>query len=523
MFDLRLKRAQAALADGRLDEAFELLNDPALRQPRAGQKLLTQLSEAFIRRGLEHLSFKRLAPALEDCNRAEKLAGNLSAVMELRGKICNEIDAARAESQMQAEQLAKAQEQMQKGWFSTGRKILAHAEKNRQACALLKNADVLEAEKESAAKRIEQALKNGQIELAARIYENSALPSGISEQAACLLERIQTQLCHKLNGCWLEGNIMGAESLLHQFSRRIRESDRLTAFQNAFGLCRQAAEAIESGRFDAAGIALRKIQILLPKTKWLEELVRCTQAAAQANQDLQSGPLGLLRTPTADDFKDRPMPGNPAPPDDQPGSVEKKRAEPKMAGPFILQMDGIGAYHVFTADRVTLGPVSATQRSDIELVTAPDVRPQQIERIDGDYFFGEVNKGPAVSSPKRRLLCDGDRIELSPRCRFKFTLPNPASSTACLTPSSARFPRADINGVLLMGREILIGPERNCHIQSGQISEQLILYVHDQEIRCRTLLPVFIEGKAQAPHRPLPMNTRLEIGELRLILTAYHD
>ena len=440
MFDFRLKRAQVALADGRLDEAFELLKDPALREHRTGQKLLSRLSEAFIRRGLEHLSFKRLAPALEDCNRAEKLAGNLAGVMELRSKICSEIDTARAESQLQSEQLAKAKEQMQKGWFSTGRKILAQAEENRQARSLLKNVDILEAENDSAVKRIEQALKTGQIELAGRIYEKSTLQNSISEEAADLLERIRTHACQKLNEYWVDGNVQMAESFLYQLSCSVSQSDKLLPFQNALTWCRQAVQKIGTGNFDEAAVLLRKIQIMLPKVKWLDDVIRHAQSAAQGKRDLQSGPLGILDSVLPGNYSERQSNRKEHLIRDVPDApvIETMRANKAMH--FILQMDGIGAYYVFSADCVTIGPVSALQRSDIELVTAPDVQTKRIERIDGDYFFGDSHNGPNISAAAGQLLSDGDRLELSPRCRFKFVLPNPASSTACLIPSSARFP-----------------------------------------------------------------------------------
>ncbi len=523
MFDFRLKRAQVALADGRLDEAFELLKDPTLRAHRAGQKLLSGLSEAFIRRGLEHLSLKRLAPALEDCNRAEKLAGNLAGVMELRSKICSQIDAARAESQLQSEQLAKAKEQMQKGWFSTGRKILAAAEENRQALSLLKNAEILETESDSAAKRIEQALKAGQVELAGRIYEKSTLHNSMSERAVDLLERIQTQARQKLIEYWIEGSIQPAESFLNQLSSVVSRSEKLLPFQNAGTYCRQAVREIENGNFDAAAVLLKKIQMMLPKVKWLDDVIRHAQSAAQAKRDLQSGPLGILENVLPEIHPERQANHREKFNYDVPDApvIETMRANKAMQ--FILQMDGIGAYYVFSSDRVTLGPVSASQRSDVELVTAPDIQTKQIERVDGDYFIGDVHKGPAVSFATGRLLSDGDRVELSPRCRFKFVLPNPASSTACLIPSSARFPRVDINGVILMGREILIGPERNCHIQSGQIAERITLYMQDKGICCRTDQPITVKGRVYSPQEALPMNALIEIGELRLVLTAHHD
>ncbi len=516
MFDFQLKRAQVALADGRLDEAFEMLKDPSLREHRSGQKLLTRLSQAFVRRGQEHLAANRLAPALEDCLRAEKLAGNVPDVVQLRSVICGQIESERAESQQRAEQLARAKEQMQNGWLSTGRKILAQTD-DRQAQYLLKNAELLEVEKDSAVARVEQALKNGQVELAWRVYQGSGLRGSLHHEAAAILDRMGQQACEKLQGYLLDGQVYAASSLLNQLNGLSARCDRLRPYHQAVEYSRQAVVQINTGYYEAAVVCLRKIQTLLPKAGWVTKAIDQAQTAAAAQQGLQGGPLGILESIALSGVSQQPAAGKMARPIPEINEVPciQRNKDLNMKTRFILQMDGIGAYHVLCDDRVTMGPVSSSTRSDIELVTAPDVRPRQIERIDGDYFFGDAG------STGKQLLGDGDRVELSPRCRFKFTLPNPASNTACLIPSSGRFPRADISGVVLMDREILIGPERNNHVQSGQIPEAVTLFLQDGRLRCRSSQPVYADGCAVGAGQALPMDKQIETGDFRFILTTY--
>ncbi len=73
---LRLKQAQYALTDGRLDEAFDLAQSDKVTAHQQGQKLLTDLAGRFTRRGRDHLDAGRTAEALADCEKAVKLAGN---------------------------------------------------------------------------------------------------------------------------------------------------------------------------------------------------------------------------------------------------------------------------------------------------------------------------------------------------------------------------------------------------------------------------------------------------------------
>jgi hypothetical protein len=520
VFDFQLKRTQVALADGRLDEAFELLKDPSLRAHRSGQKLLTRLSGAFVQRGQDHLSANRLASALEDCLRAEKLAGNVPNVVQLRAVIARRIESERAESQQRAEQLTRAKEQMQNGWLSTGRKILAQTD-DQQAQCLLQNAELLEIEKDSAVKRIEQILKNGQIELAAQFYQNSVLRGSMNDEAVSLLDRIQQKSHRKVHDYLLEGQVHLAAAFLNQLNGLVSRCEMIQPCSQIVEYSRQAVVQINAGNFETAAVCLRKIRTLLPKAKWVTEMIGQAQTAAAAQQKLQAGPLGILESILLSTVSEMPV-------------VAKKNAWPvagmhdvspvqryndmDMKMRFILQMDGIGAYHVLCGNRITIGPVSGSKRSDIELVTAPDVRRRQIERIDSDYFFGGNESGS-----DKQLLGDGDRIELSPRCRFKFTLPNPASSTACLIPSSGRFPRADISGVILMDREILIGPERNNHVQSGQVPEAFTVFLQDGQIHCRSSQPVYASGSALGTDQALPMDTQIEAGDFRFVLTTHND
>lgn len=511
MFDLRLKRAEAALSEGRLDEAFDVLKASDLKEHRSGQKLIGRLSKAFVQRGQDHLAHQQLAPAMDDCNRAEKLAGNLPEVAALRSMLCEAIEAARIESVHRSEQLAKAKHQMDQGWLSAGRKILVQTPDNQQAQVLLKNADLIETETDAAARRIEKALKHDQLDLALRIYANSALADSLSDQAVLTQTQLQDKAAGKIRQHLQEGNLNRAAALSHQLCPAIASSDQIAPLRQAIDYCFAAVSCIESAHFSDACMYLKKVQTLIPKAQWVKQAIQQNQTAQAACENLQSGPLGIveavaqnpLQSPKTTNPQKKTLPSRRF----KEQSAIMKMPEHNQITRFLLQLDGIGAYYVYCADRVTIGPVSGSRRSDIEVVAAPDVGVQQIQRFEEDYFLSDLLESKAAA-PAQQLLTEGARLELSPRCRFKFTVPNPASGTACLIPSSARFPRADVNAAILMKREILIGPGRNCHIQTGQLTETLTLYLQDGQIRC------------QGVQGALSMNESIEIGPLRMMLTT---
>ena len=87
MLTLRIKQAECALADGRLDEAFEIAKTDDVRDHRRGQKLIGKLTRALAKRGWDNLAADRLHQALTDCNTADKLGGKLPEIAELRTAI----------------------------------------------------------------------------------------------------------------------------------------------------------------------------------------------------------------------------------------------------------------------------------------------------------------------------------------------------------------------------------------------------------------------------------------------------
>jgi hypothetical protein len=159
---------------------------------------------------------------------------------------------------------------------------------------------------------------------------------------------------------------------------------------------------------------------------------------------------------------------------------------------FVLQVDGAGGYLVLMKPRVTVGPISSSQRPDIPLMTEPGAPVIPIERIEDDYFVQQPGS-------TRRLLNSGDRLSVSARCTLVFSLPNPASTTAALDLASGRFPRADLRRVILLDRDLIIGPGAASHVRTDQLTQPLVLQVRSGQLMHRNQQmamgkPVNIDG-----------------------------
>jgi hypothetical protein len=154
----------------------------------------------------------------------------------------------------------------------------------------------------------------------------------------------------------------------------------------------------------------------------------------------------------------------------------------------------------------------------------PNLPAVTIERSEDDYFIkssSPVRVNDATTTNK--LLVDGDRISLSPRCGMKFNIPNPASTTATLSLPGTRLGRADVRRIILMDRDILIGPTEGNHILAESLDETIALFTRNGRLHCRAKDKILVDEKSVSPTAGLPVNKQIRIGQISLVLTELKE
>src|SRR5207249_1716458 len=124
----------------------------------------------------------------------------------------------------------------------------------------------------------------------------------------------------------------------------------------------------------------------------------------------------------------------------------------------------------------------------------PALPPIAIERVDDDYFLRarvSVSAGPAAG----RLLAPGELLELSPRCRLTFQLPSAASTSAALDLTGARLPRSDVRRIILMDRDLVVGPSSAAHVTARELAENVVLHLSGDQLFCQSRGPLLIDGQ----------------------------
>ncbi len=475
---LRIKQAQCALADGRLDEAHQLLQHESLRSHREGQRLTTRLIRALVERGRRHLEADRLNEALADCTKAGQLAPNDQQVSELRRQILDQLEQQRRRSFDRAQLLDNARRHARDGFLTQGAAMLHGLDDDcGHAAQAQREFELHKMRTDAAIERATTAIDCRDWTAAGHHLAQARQLRPFDPRVQSLLGQLAKQAVTQARQAVDSGRVDTATAVLQAVAPAAGDRMEVSELRDAIGQINQASAALHDGDVRAAGRQLRRVKLLLPDARWIDDAIELADRIAASREALEVGPLGLL-----DGTKVRPdtaivYDGNP----------EKHLSEGTSVLPrqFVIQADGQSAALVVRDESVRLGPVSSDQRPDVGLMADPSSPVLTIRRAQEDYFVSSeqpINiNGKAT---REQLLNDGDKIELSPRCRFRFRLPHAASTSAVLELTGTRLPRGDLRRIVLLDRQLVVGAATTCHLRADTEGQPLILHLRDGQLCC---------------------------------------
>ena len=206
-------------------------------------------------------------------------------------------------------------------------------------------------------------------------------------------------------------------------------------------------------------------------------------------------------------------------------SHRKPVGQPAIGGAipdrFMLHIDTVGGFLVLRQPRISIGPISSSRHPDLPLLAEAGLPVITIERQEEDYFLSSetpvrVNEVPV----QRKLLSDGDRISLGPRCQLRFTLPSAASTSAVLHLSGCRLPNGDARRVILMDKSIVLGPGTSAHIRADQMPSPAVLHIRDGRLLVRSATEVKVNDRPVDERTGIPVGACACIGPISLAVAA---
>jgi hypothetical protein len=522
---LRIKQAECALADGRLEEAFELVQAKDVREHRRGQELSGKIARSLVQRGRRHLEAGELALAIADCDRSGRLGGSSPELAEVRATVIAAMLEKQRAAQAQAQAVVAAHRQIEQGQLSVGQKLLSGIEDdNAQAAALRQDVQARRVMIDAVVEKAAAALKRDDWETAvdeltrarASRLTDSHLRELIAQTTRLVTQRTQEAI--------EAGRLDRATLLLKRMDHMADATVDGEHVRRTLEQCKAAWNAVQAGLPRAAEQIMRRLAVVLPSAKWVEAALRHLEQAGEATDDLCSGPLGLLEENGGGDAATV----RPAETPRQHIPVAKVFAAPPAVRPaattdelprkFIVQVDGVGSFLVLRERRVRIGPISSTPAPDVGLLAEAHTPAVVVERVEDDYFLKPAGMGGA-DAQRGKLLTSGERIAISPRCRMTFRLPSAASTTAVLDLNSARLPRADVRHVVLMDRELILGPGPGAHMRADELPEPAVLHVKDGRLYCQTENEIRIDDQPGDRGSPIGLGRHVRVGAVTFVVT----
>jgi hypothetical protein len=273
--------------------------------------------------------------------------------------------------------------------------------------------------------------------------------------------------------------------------------------------CRLAFSQIESGQPRSAEDILNRLRAAWPNAAWLVTAAEQSRQMGDVLSQIRGSPLSLLG-----------MDSEPSP------SLQSTITAPPIPKPiekhgsiFCLHVDGVGSFQILTTPTVSLGPAGASRSVDVPLMLDSGVPVVTILRSEDDYF---LRSGQSVFvndvQTANKLLSNGDRIGLGTRSRIIFRRPSPASSSAVLDLSGARLPSSTARQVVLMDREIILGPGSTAHVRADDLPFPIVLQRRGDGFFCRSAGQISVEDKLAGNATDVPVGAHISVGSLRFVI-----
>ncbi len=510
MLILRIRKADVALADGRLDDAYQQAICEDVREHRRGQRLITRLTKAYQKRGLEHLAAGNAQGALADAERATRLGGNQPKLVALRNDALAKLASHQMQQRQRQQKIEAARQCIVSGDFSLGTALCEPlAETENTVAGLMQDADLARRTLDATLHRCRQAIDGQDWEQAlAALAQAKRLRPGHTTTNDLISQVTQT-VTKQVRAFLGQGRLDQAEAMLARLKQHAAENLDVEELSRMVTNCRQAHVATRSAEMGPAIENLKSLKQVLPEAKWLDAAIRDVETAARSIESLRTGPLGLLAGATNPLHSTivRARQGNSPMPTPMPITTTPED--------FLIHVDGAGSFLVVRNRLATVGTQSRSRPVNIPILGQLGLPRLTVERTDEDYFLSadqpvEINGNKTVST----LLADQDEIRLGRRGAVKFSRPCAASTSALLEFRGVRPAHGNSRRVVLMDDALVLGPQPAAHIRVSPLERAMVLHLRDGVLRIRPM-----SRNGETPGIPIEMNRAHDVNGLSLVVT----
>lgn len=255
----------------------------------------------------------------------------------------------------------------------------------------------------------------------------------------------------------------------------------------------RAVRRAEEANFEGAAHDLAQAKQLGGANEhWQATQSRVTQIALTGHAGAK---MADARLPSAD-------PGRPAP------ATESLRPTPMKADAgtrLMLWVDAVGGFLVCLADELWIGQAAPGNAIAIPIQAELSRQHAKLTRSGEGYVLEAAHPVSIDGRPVvgKRVLIDGEEMELGRGVRIRFRQPHSLSATAKLEILSRHRTQPHCNGVLLMAESCVLGPKWQDHIVCKDWANDVVLYRQQNALFCRASEQVEIDGVTYQSRGPL--------------------
>jgi tetratricopeptide (TPR) repeat protein len=517
----RLKAAENALNDGRMDDAYERLSAPELRDVRGARSLLSELGKALVARARLHARAGRYAESLADLDKLQAIQPLDADAQALRGRAEQALHDRAGHRAEQNDALNRAARDIKAGRLESGRLAVDRLEDDARRDRLREELNIRMQRSEQLLEQARTSLAQGDVLTACRFWDEACSRHGRSRQSDALAAELVPACRALMDNAFRAGRLDQLRGALEGTTALRALASFLAEYERLSDLARQAAGKLACADYTGLRETLLRLRAARSDAKWLEASLKSVDELVRARSQLLSSPLGLLGTSLhktagfgkAEQVADRHNGGRPE------ETVCRGQGVALGDRPLLVLVDGTGSALLIGRDVVRLGRVGGLRGIDVPIPADIQSHHADIIRDGEDYFL--VARGPARVNRRtvsRTLLRHGDRIVLGSNGKMVFHKPSAKSDTAVLELSSrCRLPQ-DVSMVVLFKGTCLLGPQTSCHVRTREGDTRLVLFERHGELFVRRAAR---DGRPTGPAEALPPGATHEFGDVRLTVKEY--
>lgn len=523
---VRLKAAENALRDGRLDEAYRLATTPDLRAHRRGAAVLAGLTERFLARAREHFRADRFDEALADVAKAEAGGVQVDRVAELRDQICAVAAEETRREDERRRHRAAAMRRVADGSLAAGRRIMeAASQRDLDAEAVRRDLDRRGEDVHEAVGQAERLIDDGRLAAAADRLERARSIDRHDARLVGVERRLCDVVFERVRNAITQGRLRRASAELACLRAIGKDLPARRELMDMLSAAGAAARDVRAARYGDARRHALTLGRLVPGAAWVGKVIEQLERMDDLRAELCGGPLGeevdgdgpravsgdvgaggAGRVRRADALADTvAIPGGTR----SPGSLPDR---------LLLLIDGGGSYLLQLGDRTSIGRAAAARLADVPVFSDLAERHADIARVDDDYFlYSRHDVEAGGRSGKQHLLRDGVRVTLGRKAKFTFKKPSRKSSTAVLDLSDTTKMPNDVRRVVLFARHATIGTGPTAHMTCRHATPPLILFARGGSLWVR----LKNDGHVDMEAYELRMGAPTEVGGVTMVLEPW--